>query len=843
MKILDPAEPAPVPAVLSGSLPSLARIRARGKFLWAGDQKFYVRGVTYGPFHPDADGISYPDCHTVERDFIQMARNRLNAVRTYDVPPRWLLDLAGKHGLRVMVGLQVEQLASFLDQEKIVQQMRDQVRSKVARCAGHPALMAYVIANEIPASIVRWHGPRRVERLLEQLWQIGRSADPEGMFCYANYPTTEHLDLAFLDMVCFNVYLESQVNLEAYLARLQNLAGHRPLLMTEVGLDSRGNGEGKQARVLEWQIRSAFRAGCAGAFVFAWTDDWYSRGQDVQDWDFGVTARDRTPKPALPAVAGAFAEAPFPGDAAWPRISVVVCTYNGSRTIRDCLEGLQKLEYPDYETILVDDGSTDGVGEIAAEYPVQVIRTANRGLSAARNTGLEKATGEIVAYIDDDASPDPHWLHYLAWAFRNTDYAAVGGPNIPFPDDGPVATCVSNAPGGPMPVLISDTEAEHIAGCNMAFRKSWLKAIGGFDVQFRVAGDDVDICWRLQEHGGRLGYSPAAVVWHHYRNSLRAYWKQQAGYGKAEALLEAKWPEKFNSAGHISWSGRIYCTPLLRLMLWGRGRIYQGTWGSAAYSRLYYGPAGPLKNLLLMPESLLVTLALMILAAAGWLWKPLFLAGGLPLAAMGVPLAWPIGRAFHLRFPNQPPARRRPLQLLTAFLHPFQFLARLKGRIQFGLAPWRKRNSPPAIYPGRRTYWLAGKDWHDMVERLPWLEASLRGAGVIARRGGDFDDWDLEVRTGVLGRMRIVMADEYSNGKQLVRVRAWPAVSVAALGLALSLAVLAVLAAFDGARWAAVLLGAAAAVLGGWLSRDCIGAASAVHHSLTRAGYSERNRG
>src|SRR6185295_12734626 len=124
--------------------------------------------------------------------------------------------------------------------------------------------------------------------------------------------------------------------------------------------------------------------------------------------------------------------------------------------------GLRQMDYPDYEVILVDDGSTDDSAAIAREFGVRVLSTENRGLSAARNTGLEAATGEIVAYIDDDAFPDPHWLTYLAVTFRSTSHAAVGGPNIAPPGDGDIAECVVNAPGGPVHVLITDTEAEHI---------------------------------------------------------------------------------------------------------------------------------------------------------------------------------------------------------------------------------------------------------------------------------------------------------------------------------------------------------------------------------------------
>src|SRR5262249_54305683 len=152
---------------------------------------------------------------------------------------------------------------------------------------------------------------------------------------------------------------------------------------------------------LDWQVRSAFGAGCAGAFVFAWTDEWYRGGHAIEDWDFGLTDRVRRPKPALAAVRAAFADVPFPrsrpspAGRPWPRVSVVVCSYNGARTIRDCLDGLAGLEYPDYEVIVVDDGSTDATAAIAGGYGVRVIRTENRGLSSARNTGWRAATGQL----------------------------------------------------------------------------------------------------------------------------------------------------------------------------------------------------------------------------------------------------------------------------------------------------------------------------------------------------------------------------------------------------------------------------------------------------------------
>src|SRR5262249_44181092 len=133
-----------------------------------------------------------------------------------------------------------------------------------------------------------------------------------------------------------------------------------------------------------------------------------------------------------------------------------------------------------------------------------------------------------------------------------------GGPNLAPQGDGLVASCVARAPGGPSHVLLSDTLAEHIPGCNMAFRARCLREVGGFDVRFRAAGDDVDLCWRLIERGWTISFNAGAVVWHHRRNSILSFLRQQRGYGRAEAMLERKWPRKYNAAGHASWAGRIY---------------------------------------------------------------------------------------------------------------------------------------------------------------------------------------------------------------------------------------------------------------------------------------------
>ena len=808
------------------------RPHVEGKFLFVGQDKFYVRGVTYGPFRPDDAGCEYHTPEIVDADFAQMADSGINAVRTYTVPPRWLLDIAQAHGLRVMIGLPWEEHIAFLDSRKLAKDIENRVRAGVRECAGHPALLCFTVGNEIPASIVRWYGRRRIEKYLERLYKAAKAEDPGALVTYVNFPTTEYLDLSFLDFVSFNVYLETKEKLDGYLARLQNLAGEKPLVMAEIGLDSMRNGEEAQASILDWQIRSTFAAGCAGIFVFSWTDEWHRGGFDIDDWGFGLTDRDRNPKSSLEAIEKAYAEVPFPPDLPWPSISVVVCTYNGSRTIRDCLDGLKKVDYPNFEVVIVNDGSKDNTADLIQGYGFRVITTENRGLSSARNTGMRAAKGEIVAYIDDDAIPDPHWLTYLAASFLGTEHVGIGGPNLPPPNDGPIAACVSNSPGGPIHVLLTDEEAEHIPGCNMAFRKSALEAIEGFDHRFRIAGDDVDLCWRLQQNGGTLGFSPAAMVWHHRRNSVKAYWKQQLNYGKAEADLERKWPEKYNAAGHVPWAGRLYFKGFEQLLGSFRGRIYQGTWGSALFQSIYQPAPSLLWSLPMMPEWYVVIAALAGLTLLGLEWMPLLVV--LPMLALAVftPVLHACLCAMKLSYKESTETRKEVFKLraLTAFMHLMQPMARLIGRMRLGLTPWRKcaYTGISVPWPWPRTFTFRSEQWRSQVDWLESLEKGLLDLRTVVLRGGDYDRWDLELRGGLLGCVRVLMAvEEHGGGKQFLRFRSWPRCAPAGIAITLLFGALGTAAALSQAWFACGVLNFLALVLMMRIFKECASAMAA----------------
>src|SRR5207245_2207189 len=158
------------------------------------------------------------------------------------------------------------QHVAFLDDTATQRAIRRSVAETVRSLASHDAILGFSIGNEIPASVVRWHGAHPTERFLHDLYDAAKGASPESLVTYVNFPPTAFLDLSFLDFCAFNVFLHDERDLGAYLCRLQNIAGQRPLVLTEVGIDSIREGAETQARMVDASLRTAYGAGCAGAF-------------------------------------------------------------------------------------------------------------------------------------------------------------------------------------------------------------------------------------------------------------------------------------------------------------------------------------------------------------------------------------------------------------------------------------------------------------------------------------------------------------------------------------------------------------------------------------------------
>ena len=719
-----------------------------GRFLQVKGQRFWVRGVTYGTFQPNEHGEPYPGRLQVRKDFAQMREAGVNTVRLYTPPPDWLADAAAEAGLYLIADICWGPRRCDFDRPERLQHLYEWTREHSRRLADHPAMLLYSIGNEIPPLIVRWYGQRRIEEFLRRLYDIVKEEAPHALTTYVNHPPTEYLTLPFLDVDSHNVYLEREPEMRAYLARLQSLAHEKPVLLAEIGLDSRKHGEAAQARFLDWQIRAAFEKGLCGVTVYGWTDEWGIFDSKIEGWAFGVTDVQRRPKMALAAMKQIYGGGLYQfRTQPWPLVSVVVCCYNAAPTLDECLQSLGGLGYPNYEVIVIDDGSSDGTHEIAARHAMRCIRVPNGGLSRARNLGIEAARGDIVAFIDSDAYADPDWLYYMVNALEENNAAAVGGPNLSPPQDGFTAQCVDQAPGNPTCVLVDNERAEHIPGCNMAFRKEAFDAVGRFDAQHRAAGDDVDLCWRLLVADRKIVYHPSAVVWHHRRPTVRGYLRQQKGYGYAEAHLQRRYPGRFNFFGYPVWEGGVYDSVHSHLRQQGlpfvfRPRVYRGYFCGAQFQSLYQPFLTWWFQIFSTAEWVVLTGCSFLSGLLAWWAGPAWvglglvnLAGLMMLMSMGASLlaGWRAVRVKHWEGRD----RWRGLAMVS-LLHILQPLARSVGRIQ---GRWALRKSA-MDFPDSDL--LEG----DLEKREVWLRrllAHMKSCGWVAQPCSEWDDADIEV--------------------------------------------------------------------------------------------------
>ena len=754
------------------------RIRPAAKFFLEGDKKFFVKGVTYGPFKPDAEGNYLGRPEQVDADLALMRQAGLNVVRIYHAPPPWFLERCTSAGMRVLVTLPWEKHIEFLREKSIRKQIAEAVRDTVGKYAGHPAILGYLVGNEISSTMARWLGARRVIEFVEELIRIGRAIDPDALFSYATYPPTEYLLPQNADFCCFNVYLHNQRDFEGYLLRLQNLTGEHPLILGEFGMDTIRHSEDEQAEMLGWHVDSVVKCGLAGTIFFTWTDEWFTGGQEITDWAFGIVTRERRPKKAFYMLEeklgrndSTLPHRPLPKA---PFVSVIVCSYNGGPTLASCLDSLGKLNYPEYEVILVDDGSTDDTSYIAAQFPwVRYIHQSNQGLSHARNTGAAAAKGEVFAYTDSDCMVDPDWLYYLIGTLVSGDYAGVGGPNVTPPAKNWIQACVAAAPGGPSHVLLTDVVAEHIPGCNMAFYRWAFEGVGGFDTEYRKAGDDVDFCWRIQQAGWVVAFSPTAIVWHYRRFTLRAFLKQQEGYGEAESLLRFKHLIFFGPTGTAKWRGQIYGTPRFSWFV-NRPVIYHGMFGEGFFQSIYPTPQSDVAGYLSSIEWFALTIFLFglgIFLPALRIVPYLMLGGTLCVA-----LSFMVRASIEPKFDT---AGARLLVMLLAFVQPLvRGFSRYFTWLHFKRTPGsviRAHEHLPerSRFAGslsRRVFWNEqGRDRHYLLGAIFEL---LDEEGWRYSTDSGWNEWDIQIYGNFWWSIALQTVTEYhGGGKCLTRVR------------------------------------------------------------------------
>jgi mycofactocin glycosyltransferase len=252
-------------------------------------------------------------------------------------------------------------------------------------------------------------------------------------------------------------------------------------------------------------------------------------------------------------------EAADPEAGRLPSVSCVVVVRNRPRELARCMRSLLRLDYPAelLEVLVVDDASVDATPRVARAFarwaestrnlhrPVPNVRLhrlpVHGGIAEARNQGLLRGRGELIAFTDSDCVASPHWIRGLVPQLR-PGVAAVGGGVTGLHTE----TALQRYEAAYSPLHMGDRPARagrgfpipYLPTCNLLVQREAALAVGGFDSALQV-GEDVDFCRRLEEHGFALRYEPGATVAHDHRDRLISFLRRRAAYGSSEAALHA----------------------------------------------------------------------------------------------------------------------------------------------------------------------------------------------------------------------------------------------------------------------------------------------------------------
>jgi len=248
-------------------------------------------------------------------------------------------------------------------------------------------------------------------------------------------------------------------------------------------------------------------------------------------------------------------------------ISVIIPTHNAERTLEKCLCSVIQAFPHEKEVIVVDDGSTDQTSKIASNFPVKLLQfDENKGVSAAKNYGLAKATGDIVAFLDSDCVVEQNYFVELSLALENAgcNLGGVGGVIHPLENniisDSFQVRFLGNSPSDDTKIRETDC-----LGGAAAYLKELLLKFDGFDTNFR-GGEDLDLCIRIRKAGYKLLVVPSARCHHLHPNSLGQLAKKWFRYG--QFLVDVSLKNNVKKDIVLSWGWVSSCLVFFPLALY-----------------------------------------------------------------------------------------------------------------------------------------------------------------------------------------------------------------------------------------------------------------------------------
>jgi glycosyltransferase involved in cell wall biosynthesis len=224
------------------------------------------------------------------------------------------------------------------------------------------------------------------------------------------------------------------------------------------------------------------------------------------------------------------------------KISVIVPTYNRRNLLEQTLNSLFRQDYSEYEIIVVSDGSTDGTNEylqqLANEGKIRYFYHENCGLAATRKAGLTYASGEVIAFTDDDCVVPNHWLTSIAQHFNEEGVAGVGGSTRTGNPDNIFAVATDVMQNYFKEVInIDGVAVPFFTGNNVAYKRTVLDTVGGPDPRFRMGAEDRDLTFRVAQTGEKLLYDPHLVVEHYNDSTFWKFLKHQYDFGRGSYLF------------------------------------------------------------------------------------------------------------------------------------------------------------------------------------------------------------------------------------------------------------------------------------------------------------------
>lgn len=256
-------------------------------------------------------------------------------------------------------------------------------------------------------------------------------------------------------------------------------------------------------------------------------------------------------------------------------VSVVITTYNRRELLKKCLAALCDQTFPrdQFEVIVVDDGSTDGTKELMETLVkksrgwLRYFHQKNSGLAAARNRGISKARGTIVAFLDDDCIPAKSWVYEISRMYEDPQVAGVGGTIKAVQAETLISEYFVYIKFNKTPGMFGEKVAFLIGG-NASYRKDVLTLMNGFDELFVFsAGEDVDLGLRLTKRGFLLKHNSNAVVYHYHKQTLRGFLKTFYNYGKGTTLYMLR-----NGQKRVLWTNPkvwvLFDFVKIPLMIW-----------------------------------------------------------------------------------------------------------------------------------------------------------------------------------------------------------------------------------------------------------------------------------